>query len=111
VYVYYIYLALAIICEVVGTLALKSSEQFTRLGPSTLVVLGYGGAFYCLSLCLRVLPVGLIYAIWSGVGIVLVSIIAWFLFKQKLDFPAIVGMSLIVVGVVVINLFSKSVPH
>lgn len=105
----YLYLAIAIVAEVVATSFLKSCEGFTRLWPSFVVLVGYAFAFYFLSLTLRSLSVGIVYAIWSGVGIVLVSLIAWILFGQKLDLPAMVGMALIIVGVVVINLFSGSV--
>lgn len=107
----YLYLAIAIVAEVVATSFLKSCEGFTRLWPSVVVLVGYAFAFYFLSLTLRSLSVGIVYAIWSGVGIVLVSLIAWILFGQKLDLPAMVGMALIIVGVAVINLFSKSVAH
>ena len=106
-----IYLFLAIIAEVIGTSALKTSEGFTKLVPSGIVVLGYGAAFYLLSLVLKSLPVGIVYAIWSGVGIVLITIVGVFAFKQPLDTPAIIGMSLIVAGVVVLNLFSKTMIH
>ena len=90
---------------------MKASEEFTRLGPSIIVVLGYGAAFYFLSLVLKTIPVGVAYAIWSGVGIVLIAIVAAIMFKQVPDIPAIVGMVLIVSGVVVINVFSKAVSH
>ena len=99
----WVYLLLAIVSEVVATSALKSSESFSRLWPSVLTVVGYGVAFYLLSLTLRELPVGIAYAIWSGVGIVLVSLAAVVLFGQKLDLPALIGMGLIVAGVIVIN--------
>ena len=104
-------LLLAIVSEVVATSALKSSESFSRLWPSVLTVVGYGVAFYLLSLTLREMPVGIAYAIWSGVGIVLVSLAAVVLFGQKLDLPALIGMGLIVAGVIVINVCSKSVVH
>ena len=107
----YLYLAIAIIAEVIATNALKASEEFTRLGPSIIVVLGYGAAFYFLSLVLKTIPVGVAYAIWSGMGIVLIAIVAAIMFKQVPDIPAIVGMVLIVSGVVVINVFSKAVSH
>ena len=107
----YLYLAIAIVAEVIATSFLKSCEGFTRLWPSIVVVVGYVFAFYFLSLTLRSLSVGIVYAIWSGAGIVLVSIIAWMLFGQKLDVPAIIGITLIIAGVAVINLFSKSVAH
>ena len=107
----WVYLLLAIVSEVVATSALKSSESFSRLWPSVLTVVGYGVAFYLLSLTLREMPVGSAYAIWSGVGIVLVSLAAVVLFGQKLDLPALIGMGLIVAGVIVINVCSKSVVH
>lgn len=107
----YLFLLLAIVAETVATSALKESCQFTRLWPSVLTVTGYVAAFYCLSLVLRTIPVGVAYAIWSGVGIVLVSLIGLFVFRQRLDLPAVLGLALIVAGVVVINVFSKSVPH
>ena len=105
----WVYLLLAIVSEVVATSALKSSESFSRLWPSVLTVVGYGVAFYLLSLTLREMPVGIAYAIWSG--IVLVSLAAVVLFGQKLDLPALIGMGLIVAGVIVINVCSKSVVH
>lgn len=107
----YLYLAIAIVAEVIATSFLKSCEGFTRLWPSVVVAVGYVIAFYFLSLTLRSLSVGIVYAIWSGAGIVLVSIIAWIFLGQRLDVPAIIGIALIVVGVAVINLFSKSVAH
>lgn len=107
----YLYLAIAIVAEVITTSFLKSCEGFTRLWPSIVVLVGYIFAFYFLSLTLRSLSVGIVYAIWSGAGIVLVSITAWILFGQKLDVPAIIGIALIIAGVAVINLFSKSVAH
>ena len=107
----YLYLAIAIIAEVIATNSLKASDEFTRIGPTIIVVIGYGTAFYFLSLVLKTIPVGIAYAIWSGVGIVLIAIVAAILFKQVLDIPAIIGMSLIVSGVIVINVFSKSVSH
>ena len=108
---HWLYLALAIGAEVIATSALKSAAGFTRLLPSIVVVLGYGAAFYFLSLTLKTIPVGMAYAIWSGAGIVLVSLIAWLVFKQSLDLPAIVGMGLIVAGVLVIQLFSQTQAH
>ncbi len=106
-----VYLAIAIAAEVVATSALKSSNGFTRLGPSILVVLGYGVAFFCLSVALRTIPTGIAYAIWSGVGIVLVSGVAWLIQGQRLDAAALAGIGLILAGVLVINLFSKSASH
>lgn len=107
----WVYLLLAIVSEVVATSALKSSGSFSKLWPSVLTVVGYGVAFYLLSLTLREMPVGIAYAMWSGVGIVLISLAAVVLFGQKLDLAAVIGMGLIVAGVVVINVFSKSVVH
>lgn len=108
---YWLFLSLAIVAEVGATSALKSSAGFTRLWPSLLVILGYGIAFYFLSLTLRVIPVGVAYAVWSGVGIVLIALVGWLAFDQRLDAPAWLGMLLIIAGVVVMNVFSKSVPH
>ena len=107
----YLYLAIAIIAEVAATSALKASEEFTNLLPSMIVVIGYGIAFYFMTLVLRVIPVGITYAIWSGLGIVLVTIVGIFLYKQPPDIPALIGMALIVAGVVVINVFSKTAGH
>jgi small multidrug resistance pump len=104
-------IALAIMAEVIATSALKASNEFTRLIPSLIVVVGYGIAFYFMTISLRVLPVGIMYAIWSGLGIVLISIIGWVVYKQALDVPAMIGMGLIISGVVVINVFSSSVSH
>lgn len=104
-------LLVAIFSEVVATSALKASDGFSKLGPSVLVVVGYGLAFYFLSLTLKVMSVGIAYAIWAGLGIVLMAIIGWFLFEQKLDFAALLGMSLIILGVIVINLFSNASGH
>lgn len=107
----YLYLAIAILAEVIATSSLKASASFTRLWPSVVVLIGYGVAFYFLTLVLRTLPVGVAYAVWSGLGIVLVALAGWIFYRQPLDGPAIVGMGLIVAGVVVLNGFSKSVPH
>lgn len=107
----YLYLAIAIVAEVIATSALKASEGFTKSFPSTVVVIGFGIAFYCLSLVLKTIPIGIAYAIWSGLGIVLISIAGLILFGQKLDLPAIVGIILIISGVVVMNVFSNSVSH
>ncbi|KAB1454646.1 DMT family transporter [Vibrio panuliri] len=104
----YLYLSIAIIAEVIATGALKYSQEFTKLVPSIVVVVGYGIAFYFLSLVLKTIPVGIAYAIWSGLGVVLISLVGVVLFKQKLDWPAIAGMALIVSGVVVINVFSSA---
>jgi len=100
----WLYLAIAIVCEVIATSALKASEGFTRLTPSVVVVLGYVVAFYCLSLTLRSIAVGIVYAIWSGVGIVLISLVGWLLFGQTLSWVALLGMGLITVGVIIVNM-------
>lgn len=107
----YLYLVIAILVEVTATSALKASEGFTKLIPSVVVVVGYGLSFFFLSLTLRTIPVGVVYAIWSGVGIVLITAVAWVLYKQMLDTPALIGMGLIVAGVAVINVFSKTAGH
>ncbi|GIK99548.1 MAG: multidrug transporter [Alphaproteobacteria bacterium] len=107
----YLCLGTAIVAEVVATSALARSESFSRLGPSIVTVLGYAAAFWFLSFPLRALPTGVVYAIWSGLGIVLITGVSWIWFKQALDLPAIVGLALILAGVVVVNAFSKSVGH
>jgi len=107
----YVYLTIAIIAEVIGTSALKASEEFTKLGPSVLVVLGYGAAFYFLALVLKTIPVGFAYAIWAGVGIVLIAIVGAIVFKQIPDTAAIIGMALIIAGVIVIHVFSSTAGH
>ena len=107
----YIYLAIAIVSEVVGTAALKASNEFTNLVPSLIVVAGYASAFYFLTLTLRTIPVGIAYAIWAGAGIVLICLVSWILYKQSLDAPAIIGVALIAAGVVLINGFSNSIHH
>jgi len=104
----YLYLMLAILGEVVATSALKATDGFTQTIPSIIVTVGYAAAFYFLSLTLKTIPLGISYAVWSGVGIVVVSLFGWIYYKQHLDFAAIAGMSLIVAGVLVIHLFSKS---
>jgi len=104
----YVYLVIAIVAEVIGTSALKAAEGFTRPLPSLVVVAGYGVAFYCLSLALKTIPVGIAYAIWSGAGVVLITLIGWLVFRQVLDAAAVVGIALIVAGVLVIQLFSTS---
>ena len=104
-------LAIAIVAEVIGTTALKASNEFTRLLPSLIVVVGYGTAFYFMSISMRVLPVGIMYAIWSGMGIVLISVLGWLVFRQTLDKPAMIGLAFIIAGVIIINVFSKTVGH
>ncbi len=107
----YLYLAGAILFEVVATSALRASDGMTRLVPTVLCIIGYAAAFYLLSLTLRTVPVGVAYAIWSGVGIVLIALIGTFWFKQPIDAAAILGMILIVAGVGVISLLSKARLH
>jgi small multidrug resistance pump len=107
----YVYLAIAIVAEVIGTSALNASNGFTRAAPTAVVVTGYLIAFYFLSLTLKTMPVAIAYAIWSGVGIALITTIGWVFFKQILDAAALLGIAMIVAGVVVINLFSVSARH
>lgn len=107
----YLYLAIAITAEVIATSALKASEEFTKLYPSLIVVIGYSVAFYFMTLVLRTIPIGITYAVWSGLGIVFVAIIGIVLYKETPDIPAIIGMGLIILGVVVIHVFSGSVKH
>ena len=104
-------LAIAIVFEVVGTSFLQQSQQFTRPLPTALTVVCYAGAFYFLSLALKTMPVGIAYAIWSGLGIVLISLIGLFVFKQSLDLAAVIGLGLIVAGVIIVNVFSNSISH
>lgn len=103
------YLAIAICAEVLATSALNQSDGMTRPLPAVLSVIGYAAAFWCLSLCLREIPVGIAYAIWAGAGIVLIGLIGWIVFQQKLDLAAITGMTMIIGGVIVIQVFSKTV--
>lgn len=105
----YLYLFMAILAEVIATSALKSADGFTKLGPSMLVIIGYGAAFYLLSLVLRHMTVGIAYAIWSGVGIVLVALVGFVVFREMPDTPAILGMGMIIAGVTVIHTFSNTV--
>jgi small multidrug resistance pump len=107
----YVYLAIAIVAEVIGTSALKAAEGFTRPLPSLVVIVGYGAAFYFLSLALKTIPVGIAYAIWSGIGVALITLIGWVVFKQRLDAPALFGLALIIAGVAVIQFFSSAVPR
>jgi len=107
----YLFLLIAIFFEVIATSALKSSEQFTRLWPSVVAIVGYAMAFYFLSLTLKSMPIGIAYAIWSGLGIVLISAIGYVVYNQSLDFPAIIGILFIIIGVLIINLYSNSVSH
>jgi len=107
----YIYLVFAVLAETIGTSALQASQQFTRLWPSILVVVSYSAAFYLLSLTLRTLPVGIVYALWSGLGIVFIALIGWLVFSQRLDAPAVIGLGLIIAGIAVIQIFSDTTPH
>lgn len=109
--VHYVYLFIAIIAETIGTTALQASQQFSRLGPSVLVVLFYGTSFYFMSMALKVMPVGIVYAIWSGLGIVAIACIGFVVFGQKLDLPAVFGLILIIAGILIIHLFSSTGGH
>lgn len=104
----YVYLAIAILTEVAATAALRASDGMTRLWPSLIVVVGYVICFFALALCVRRIPIGVAYGIWSGVGLVLITIAGWYLYKQRVDGPAMVGMAMIVAGVIVIQVFSKT---
>lgn len=108
---HYIWLFIAIVTETLGTTALQASQQFTRLWPSVAVVICYAASFYFMSMALKVMPVGIVYAIWSGLGIVLIAFIGFVLFGQRLDMAAILGLVLIVSGILVIHLFSTSQTH
>ncbi len=107
----YVYLCLAVVAEVIGTSALKASEEFTRPGPTILVIACYSFAFYMLTIVFRTIPVGVAYAIWSGIGIALISLVGFVVFRQTLDMAAVIGITLIIAGVAVINLFSKAAVH
>lgn len=104
-------LLFAVLAEVIATSALRASDGFRKPLPSLLVVMGYGVSFYFLSLTLRAFPMGVAYAVWSGIGLVLITLIGWLIYGQRIDLPALIGMVLILAGVMVMNLFSKSVPH
>ena len=107
----YAILALSILAEVIATTALSRSASFTRFWPTVITVVGYVIAFWLLSYPLRVMPTGVVYAIWSGMGVVLISAVAWIWYRQALDLAALIGLGLIIAGVLVVNLFSRSVPH
>ncbi|SNS25782.1 SMR family transporter [Antarctobacter heliothermus] len=107
----YLLLAFAVLAETIGTTALQASQQFTRVGPTIIVILAYGAAFYLLGIALKHFPVGIAYAIWSGLGIVLIAAIGLVVFGQKLDLAAVLGMGLILTGILVIHLFSNTSPH
>ena len=108
---HYIYLVIAVAAETIGTTALQASNQFTKLWPSVLVVVAYGVAFYFLGVVLKYIPVGIAYAIWSGLGIVLIALIGFAVFGQRLDLPALLGLGMIIAGIVVIQLFSNAATH
>ncbi|MGX9353895.1 DMT family transporter [Roseobacteraceae bacterium S113] len=107
----YLALLLAVAAETIGTTALQASQQFSKLGPSLIVVVAYAIAFYMLALTLRTIPVGIAYALWSALGILFIAIIGWVVFGQRLDLPALLGMAMIIAGIVVIQVFSKTVSH
>jgi len=107
----YIYFAAAIVSEVIATSSLQASEQFTKLIPSMMVVIGYCISFYLVTLVLKTIPIGITYAIWSGAGIVLVALVGAIIYKQIPDIPAVIGMGLIVAGVIIINVYSKTLAH
>lgn len=104
-------LALAILFEVLATSALKASNGFTRPAPTLAVIVGYGVAFYCLSLSLSTIPLGIVYAVWSGSGVALIALIGWLVYGQALDLAGVIGLTLIVAGVIVLNLFSRMATH
>jgi len=107
----HIALIIAILSEVVATSALKASESFTRLVPSLIVIAGYGISFYFLSVAMKTIPLGVAYAIWSGLGSALIVLVSWLIFKQTLDAPAFLGISLIIAGSLILNVFSKASAH
>ncbi|WP_227268081.1 DMT family transporter [Roseobacter weihaiensis] len=107
----YLFLTLAVLFETVGTTALQASQQFTRLGPTLVVIVAYAIAFYLLGLTLKFMPVGVVYAIWSGLGIVFIACIGFVVFGQRLDLPAIIGLVLIIAGILVIHLLSNTTQH
>ncbi|PQO23447.1 QacE family quaternary ammonium compound efflux SMR transporter [Rhodobacteraceae bacterium WD3A24] len=108
---HWLFLGAAVLFETIGTTALQASQQFTRLWPSTLVVVSYAASFYLLALTLRYMPVGVVYAMWSGLGICFIAAIAYVVFGQRLDLPAIAGMTLIIAGIAIIQIFSDTTPH
>jgi small multidrug resistance pump len=107
----YIYLLTAVICETIATTAMQASQQFTKLVPSLIVVIGYAVSFYLMALTLKYMPVGIVYAIWSGLGILFIAAIGYMAFGQKLDLPAMLGLVLIITGILIIHLFSKTAGH
>ncbi len=107
----YLALLIAVIAETIGTTALQASQQFSRFWPSVIVVVAYALSFYLLSITLKSMPVGVVYALWSGLGIVLIACIGFVVFGQRLDFPAVLGLALIITGIVVIQIWSDATPH
>ena len=107
----FLILIVAVLFETIGTTALQASQQFSKLGPSIVVVLSYAISFFLLSVTLKFMPVGVVYALWSGMGIVFIAIIGLLVFGQRLDFAAVAGLAMIVGGIVVIHLFSNTTPH
>lgn len=107
----FVFLSIAIVAEIIGTSALKASESFTKPWGALVSLVAYGIAFYFLALTLKTIPVGIAYAIWSGLGIVLISLVGLIWFRQTLDTPALIGLALIIAGVIVINVFSQSTAH
>ncbi|WP_386682339.1 DMT family transporter [Loktanella sp. R86503] len=108
---HYLALIIAIVAETIGTMALQASQQFTKPLPAAITVVFYGASFYFMAQALRVMPVGIVYAIWSGLGIVLIASFGFFIFGQRLDVPAMIGLGLIIAGIVVIQLYSTASPH
>ncbi|MBF4992315.1 multidrug efflux SMR transporter [Methylophilus sp. QUAN] len=108
---YWLFLFAAILSEVTATSSLKASAGFTKVIPSVIVVVGYGLSFYFLSLVLKAIPIGIAYAVWAGLGIVLLALVGWIFFGQALDTPALIGIALILAGVIIMNVFSKAVAH
>lgn len=108
---HHVYLLVAVLLETAGTTALQSSQQFSRLWPTLGAIITYAGAFYFLGMTLKFMPVGIVYALWSGLGITFIAVIGFYFFGQRLDLPAIVGLTLIIVGIVVIQVFSKTTTH
>ncbi|KUJ81868.1 DMT family transporter [Ruegeria profundi] len=107
----YFFLLLAVLAETIGTTSLQASQQFSRFWPSVLVVISYGIAFYLLGLTLKYMPVGIVYAIWSGLGIFFIAVIGFIVFGQRLDWPAVIGLLMILGGILIIHLFSRTVGH
>lgn len=108
---YWLFLFAAILSEVTATSSLKASAGFTKVIPSVIVVVGYGLSFYFLSLVLKAIPIGIAYAVWAGLGIVLLALVGWIFFGQALDTPALIGIALILAGVIIMNVFSKAIAH